>query len=139
MTDHNLESGDRSERERPVRPIDKAGSFVDREVPLVSTGTSDVINRWLDGEAAEPTGLRGDAAKSVEFWRRLGEETDRRRQIVTPAHVPAQIMAQLPSVAPRGSTTGWLTREVKLTPMTLIAGAAGALIIGAMIARAFLF
>jgi hypothetical protein len=135
MSNNNLESGDQSERGRPVRPIDQAGSFVDREVPLVSTGTSDMINRWLDGESAEPTGLRGDAAKSVEFWRRLGEETDRRRQVVTPAHVPAQILAQLPSVAPRSSTASWLNRDVKLSPMALIAGAAGVFVLGALLAR----
>ncbi len=138
MPKNNLESGDQSERERPVRPIEQTTGFGDREVPLASTGTSDVINRWLDGEATEPTGLRGDAAKSVEFWRRLGEETERRRGVMTPAHVPAQIMAALPTVAPR-TAAGWLTREVKLSPMVLIAGAAGVLTLGAMIARAFLF
>ncbi|MCC6316439.1 MAG: hypothetical protein IT361_02020 [Gemmatimonadaceae bacterium] len=135
MPDFNLDRDGRSDRERPLRPADDLGALGDREVPLASVATSDVINKWLDGEAPEPTGLRGDAARSVEFWRRLGEETDRRRHMVTPAHLPERIMASLPPVAPHGATTPWHRKEVKLSGMVLLGGAIGLLAIGAIVAR----
>ena len=82
MLDNEMDrAGEReTSRERTNRPADVTGAVGDREVPLASHTTSDVINRWLDGETSEPIGLRGDAAKTVEFWRRIGEETDRRRR-----------------------------------------------------------
>ncbi|MGQ0647273.1 MAG: hypothetical protein ACT4P7_06850 [Gemmatimonadaceae bacterium] len=135
MLDNNFERDGRSERERPMRPADELSSLGDREVPLAPVATSDVINKWLDGEMAEPTNLRGDAARSVEFWRRIGEETDRRRRMVTPAHLPERIMAALPPVSPHGAVTPWLRKEVKLSAAMLLAGALGLLALGAIIAQ----
>lgn len=121
-------------RERANRPADTAGARGDREVPLTSHATSDVIHRWLDGETTEPTALRGESAKQVEFWRRIGEETDRRRRMATPAHLPAKIMAALPTVeAPKAaSTSSW--REGRLSPGVMLAAAAGLLALGALVA-----
>jgi hypothetical protein len=131
--DMDRDSAREIERERPNRPAESAGAMGDREVPLNSHATSDVINRWLDGDTTEPTGLRGDAARTVEFWRRIGEETDRRRRMATPAHLEARIMAALPSVeAPRA--TAWWRRDTKLSPGLLLAAAAGLLALGALVA-----
>jgi hypothetical protein len=92
-----------------------------------------VINRWLDGDTTEPTGLRGDAARTVEFWRRVGEETDRRRRMATPAHLSAKIMAALPTVdAPKAAP--WWRRDTKLSPGLLLAATAGLLALGALVA-----
>lgn len=139
MPDFNLDRDGRSDRERPIRPAsDDLGSLGDREVPLAPVATSDVINKWLDGELPEPTNLRGDAARSVEFWRRIGEETDRRRQAVTPAHVAAQIMSKLPPAVPQGVTTPWHRKEVKFPAFMLAGGALGLIALGAIIARMLL-
>ncbi len=121
------------ERERGNRPADSSGAIGDREVPLNSQVTSDVINRWLDGDTTEPSGLRGDAARTVEFWRRVGEETDRRRRMATPAHLSAKIMAALPTVdAPKAAP--WWRRDTRLSPGLLLAAAAGLLALGALVA-----
>lgn len=136
MPDYNFERDDRSERERPMRSADDLGALGDREVPLAPVGTTDVINKWLDGEMAEPTNLRGDAAKSVEFWRRVGEETDRRRRMVTPAHVSSRIMASLPPIAPQGAMVPWHRKEVKLNSLVLLGGVIGLVALGAILANA---
>ena len=135
MPDFNIERDGHSERERPIRPTDDLGSLGDREVPLAPVTTSEVIHKWLDGEMSEPTNLRGEAARSVEFWRRIGEETDRRRHMVTPAHFQARIMAALPPVAPHGATMPWHRKEVTLSTVMLVGGALGLVALGAIIAR----
>ncbi|MGQ0539439.1 MAG: hypothetical protein ACT4R6_10860 [Gemmatimonadaceae bacterium] len=124
-------------RERTNRPADGSHGeggdqgLPDREVPLTSVTTADVINRWLDGEMTEPTGLRGDAARTVEFWRRIGEETDRRRRLATPVHLQAKIMAALPEAAPR--TADWWRRDAKVTAGMLLAAGAALLALGAVV------
>ncbi|MGH7713353.1 MAG: hypothetical protein ACREOG_18845 [Gemmatimonadaceae bacterium] len=135
MLDNDMDrAGERDlGRERANRPADATGAVGDREVPLTSHATSDVINRWLDGETTEPTGLRGDAARTVEFWRRIGEETDRRHRMATPAHVAANIMAALPTVAaPKAAP--WWRRDARLSPGVLLAAAVGLLALGALVA-----
>jgi hypothetical protein len=134
MLDNDMDrAGEReTSRERTNRPADVTG-VGDREVPLASHATSDVINRWLDGETTEPVGLRGDAARTVEFWRRIGEETDRRRRMATPAYLTDKIMVALPSLdAPKAAP--WWRRETQLSPSTLLAAAAGLLALGALVA-----
>jgi hypothetical protein len=122
-------------RERPSRAPEFAQPLSDREVPLVNTATGDIINRWLDGELPEPTTLRGDAARHVEFWRRIGEETDRRRHMVTPAHVQERIMEALPSIQTQ-TATPWFKRTVQISPAAALAAAAGLLALGAALTAA---
>src|SRR5262249_40316530 len=114
----------------------ESGPISDREVPLAPVATSDVVNRWLDGELPEPTNLRGDAARSVEFWRRVGEETDRRRQMITPAHLPAQIMAALPPLPPSGGAEPGGRKPMQVSPVTAIAAAAGLFALGMLVMNA---
>lgn len=137
MPDNHHEHEGRIERERPLRPADQMGPVSDREVPLAPVATPDVINRWLDGELPEPTGLRGDAARSVEFWRRLGEETDNRRRMVTPVHLSAKIMEALPPLEKQVDTGPWLRRELHLSASTLIAAGVAFFTLGLIVARAF--
>jgi len=137
MLDNDMDRGTPEVgRERANRPAD-TGARGDREVPLTSHATSDVIHRWLDGETTEPTGLRGESAREVEFWRRIGEETDRRRRMATPAHLQARIMAALPTVeAPKATPSSW--RDGRLSPGVMLAAAVGLLALGALVAS-FLF
>ena len=127
----NARDGDgEAGRERPRRAPETARPLSDREVPLENAASSDIINRWLDGDLPEPTNLRGDAARHVDFWRRIGEETEVRRHMVTPAHVQAQIMAALPSSAPQLAEPWW-KRPISVSPTTAIAAAAGLVALGA--------
>jgi hypothetical protein len=135
MLDNDMDrAGEReTSRERTNRPADVTGAVGDREVPLASHATSDVINRWLDGETTEPVGLRGDAARTVEFWRRVGEETDRRRRMATPAYLTDKIMVALPTLdAPKAAP--WWRRETQMSPGMLLAAVAGILALGALVA-----
>lgn len=121
--------------ERTDRPADEAGPLADREVPLPPVAASDVIHRWLDGETPEPAGLRGESAGQVEFWRRIGDETQRRRQVATPPYLAAQIMAALPDVAVRTATTPWWKQDVHLSPVAAGAMLAGAFALGLVVMR----
>ena len=137
MLDRHNERDGRTERERPLRPAEEMGGQLDREVPLAPVATPDVINRWLDGELPEPTGLRGDAARSVEFWRRLGEETDKRRRMMTPAHLSSKIMASLPPLAtPQRSVEPWYRKDVRMTPAVAFAAAAALFTLGIIASQA---
>jgi hypothetical protein len=140
MLDKHFEHNGRSERERPINPADQLGSMSDREVPLSAptTATADIINRWLDGEIPEPVGMKGEGARAVDFWKHVGEETERRSRMVTPAHVSANIMAALPPLAPQTGVAPWHRREVKVSTIMLTLGALGVFILGAFVARAML-
>jgi len=84
-------AGDRSQADRPL---------ADREVPLhgmlpAEDGPALALNQWLDGDVTEADARRADS-KQVELWNRIATETDRRKRMVTPAYVAANIMAALP-------------------------------------------
>ena len=123
-------------RERPGRASDPAQPMADREVPLTNVASSDTINRWLDGEGPEPVALRGDAARHVDMWRRINEESERRRRMVTPAHVQARIMEALPGTdfTMAGNAEPWWRKELHLSPMLAMVAAAGLMAVGAVIA-----
>ena len=126
-------SGDAG-RERPRRASEQSQPLVDREVPLdgTATATSEMINRWLDGEAPEPVALNADTARQVDLWRRIEQESERRRQMVTPAHVTAQIMAALPADVPQMEAPWW-KKPIQVSPVVALAAAAGLVAIGAAI------
>jgi hypothetical protein len=64
--------------------------LTDREVPLERSRMPDVIQRWLDGEDVSEGELR--ASGHYDLWRKVEEETSRRRRLRTPAPLPDQIM-----------------------------------------------
>ena len=109
--------------------------LADREVPLPPVATMDHIHRWLDGEAPEPAGLRGEQARSMEFWRRLDEETDRRRRVVTPPYVADRIMAALPQTASATAIAPWWKKDMNLSPGAVVALAVGAFSLGLIAMR----
>ena len=134
MLDNHFERDGHTEPSRERHA--ESGPLSDREVPLTPIATSDVVNRWLDGELPEPVGLHGDAARSVEFWRRIGEETDRRRQMVTPAHLSSRIMSALPPVEAARQVTPAMQKSLQLSPITAIAAAAGIFALGMLVMNA---
>jgi hypothetical protein len=93
------------------------------------------IHRWLDGEAPEPVGLRAEQSRTVDFWRKLDEETERRRRVVTPEYVTARIMASLPETASVTAVAPWWKKDVHLSPATIVAMAVGAFALGLMAMR----
>jgi hypothetical protein len=95
----------------------------------------DHIHRWLDGEAPEPAGLRADQSRTMDFWRRMDEETERRRRVVTPPYVAARIMASLPDIASVTAIAPWYKKDVHLSPATIIVLAVGAFSLGLLAMR----
>jgi hypothetical protein len=87
----------RNETARPSAdarvPAQAEPMATDREVPLASRELPSAVHAWLDGEAS-PESLSG-AEREVALWKRINAETGRRSRMVTPAHVPVQILAKL--------------------------------------------
>lgn len=105
--------------ERAPRLEVESPAVVDREVPLVTGPAYAAMHRWLDGEATAAEAARGDAARYVELWRRVGAETERHRRAKAPAGLTDRIMAALPDAVPQRS-------ELRITPTATPLAAAAA-------------
>ena len=133
----NLHSSDgRSEngRERTGRERESA-PMSDREVPIDRRRTPVAVHAWLDGELAETEVRRGDTQRDVEFWTRIAEQSETRRQMRTPAHLQAQIMAALPQSTP-AMAEPWYRRSMELAPVWALVGGAALLAAGVAIGAA---
>jgi hypothetical protein len=121
-------------RERPSRASEQSQPLSDREVPISSSGTatSEMINSWLDGDAPEPVAVNAESARQIDLWRRIEQESERRRHLVTPAHVKAQIMAALPADLPQVALPWW-KKSIQVSPVVALAAAAGLVALGAAI------
>lgn len=75
-------------------PAQAEPQALDREVPLPSTELPNAVHAWLDGDPIAESSLSG-AEREVQLWTKISEEAGRRRRMVTPAHVPVQILAKL--------------------------------------------
>lgn len=62
----------------------------DREVPVEAAHAPAIIHAWLDGEPVNEAALQ--AAGGYEFWRRVQDETARRRRMRTPTPISGAIM-----------------------------------------------
>ena len=81
-----------ADKEPPARKLpEEEAAVTDREVPLSTAATPDAIHSWLDGEPVNESQLHA-SDKEYKFWRRVEEEAGRRRRMMTPASLPAQIM-----------------------------------------------
>jgi hypothetical protein len=88
----NLDPRDEGQKDASVprkTPVEEPAQD-DREVPL-SAHTAEAIHAWLDGENVNEKQLHA-AEKEYEFWRRVEEETGKRRRIKTPTSLPGEIM-----------------------------------------------
>ena len=117
---------DRSDR-GPEQPL------ADREVPIGFAVTPQGVHEWLDGELPESDVRRADTARHMEFWTRLNAEAATRREMKTPAHVQAAIMA---AIAPAKATVvePWYSKSMAVTPVVAMAAAAGLVALGAALA-----
>jgi hypothetical protein len=79
------------EEAAPRKPTEQEPAMTDREVPLNSAHTPEAIHAWLDGENVNESALHA-AEKEFQFWRRVEEETGKRRRIKTPTSLPGEIM-----------------------------------------------
>lgn len=84
----------RSPSAEPRLPAEAEATATDREVPIESRTLPTPVHAFLDGEAVPEASLAG-AERELELWKRISAETGRRRRMVTPAHVPMQILAKL--------------------------------------------
>ena len=134
MLDNNLNSPSGAAEDGRNRPRQSAEArpLTDREVPLGRPGMSAEVHAWLDGELPESSVRKAELSRDVELWSRVNAETARRRQLKTPAHVQAAIMAALPQAAPQ-AVTPWFEREIVVTPMTAIASVVGIAAVAATI------
>jgi hypothetical protein len=84
------------------RPRSEAHPLTDREVPIENARTPAAIHAWLDGELPDSAVQSAELAPHVEFWKRLGADTEQLRQRRTPPHVQARIMAAIAAEPPAG-------------------------------------
>ena len=111
----------------------RGGSSNSGEYPAFNAGfrLAPEVHAWLDGRTPAPA-RRGDAAQDVEFWSRLEGDIARRREVRTPAHVQAAVMAVVtgsgpafvPSVAP------WHRRTLTVSRGLVALGGAALLALG---------
>jgi hypothetical protein len=78
-----------------ARPAQQAEPTAgDREVTPPGTEIPSAVHAYLDGEKVSENQLTA-AQRELELWKRISSETGRRRRMVTPAHLPSQILAKL--------------------------------------------
>jgi hypothetical protein len=71
----------------------------------------------------------------LEFWRKLEQETERRRRVVTPPYVAARIMSELPDAGSKTATAPWWKKDVHLSPGIVAVIAIGAFSLGLVAMR----
>lgn len=125
------------ERGREKAHKGQAPRMSDREIPLGKHRTPQSVQAWLDGDLPEAAARRGAAAEDVDFWKRINEETEKRRRMRTPVHVQQRIMEALPQTTPR-IITPWWRRPLAMTPTTLLLVGLGILALGIAVSVAFL-
>jgi len=126
-------------QKRP-RQAESSRPLADREVPLMQPPErrlSAAVQAWLDGELPEAAARKSDS-KDVDFWKRLDEETSRRRHMRTPAHVQARIVASIPEGVPT-VIRPWYRREFVLTPSKAIRVAAALVVVASAITIAVMY
>jgi hypothetical protein len=131
MLDDLNPQGGRGESQAPKRAREQRQPLTDREVPLEQARNMAPIQAWLDGELPESAVRTAESARDVDFWRKVTEETTRRRMTKTPAYLEAQIMAALPTDRTADGVQTWWAREVTMTPATAAVAAASLLAVGA--------
>lgn len=84
-----------TERQTGAREEKRAEPMApDREVPMPTADLPSAVHAWLDGDTVNAETLSG-AERELSLWKRISVETGRRRRMVTPAYVSAQILAKL--------------------------------------------
>ena len=131
---HN-DGGDRAPHRAHRAPEPRP--LADREVPIGRRVTPAAIQQWLDGELPESAVRRGDTARDAELWTRITREASARREVRTPVHVQAAIMAALPQTTPQ-VISPWYRREFVVSPLAAAGAAVGLVALAAMVTAAVL-
>jgi hypothetical protein len=122
------------EAQRPSRDASRepVRRVSDREVPIGGGGarSTDLVHAWLDGEVAESDVVGADAARQIEFWKRVDRDLEQRRYMTTPADLTQRIMDALPATAPV-TATPWWSRPIAMSPIAVAAAATSLLVLGA--------
>jgi hypothetical protein len=124
--------------QRRPRQADDARPLPDREVPLLQPTErqlSAAVHAWLDGELPEAAARKADGGKDVDFWKKIEEESARRRHMRTPATVQARIIASMPEGIPT-VVRPWYRREFILTPKVALTAAAAIVVAASAITAA---
>ena len=126
--ENNGEANRRSTSREPVRRVS------DREVPIGGgdTRTTDLVHAWLDGDLEETAVAGPDAARQIEFWKRVDRDLEQRRYLSTPADLTQKIMDALPATTP-ATATPWWSRPIAMSPIAVAAAATSLLALGAAI------
>ena len=77
-----------------VQPAYRILARASRQDELPAAQLPSAMHAWLDGDMVAESALSGNE-KEMALWKRIGAETGRRRRMVTPSHVQAQILAKL--------------------------------------------
>ena len=130
----NPESRENGEAKRPSTSREPVRRVSDREVPIGGgdARTSDLVHAWLDGELPETAVAGADAARQIEFWKRVDRDLEQRRYLQTPADLTQKIMDALPATAP-ATATPWWSRPIAMSPIAVAAAATSLLALGAAI------
>ena len=78
----------------PRPAVQAEPATADREVPLTAEELPAAVHAYLDGDKVSDAALSG-AEREIELWKRISAETGRRRRMMTPSHLQAQILAKL--------------------------------------------
>jgi hypothetical protein len=130
----------RNGQKRP-RQANDARPVSDREVPLLQPDErrlSAAVHAWLDGDLSEAAARKAEGGKDVDFWKRLEDESARRRHMRTPTTVQARIIASIPEGVPT-IVRPWYRRELVLTPRVVIVTATALVVAASAITAAFVF
>jgi hypothetical protein len=130
-TPDSRENGEakRPSSREPVRRVS------DREVPIGGTDgtrTPELVHAWLDGELPETAVAGPDAARQIEFWKRVDRDLEQRRYLQTPADLTQKIMDALPATAP-ATAMPWWSKPIAMSPIAVAAAATSLLALGAAI------
>ena len=77
---------------RPAQQAEPLAS--DREVTPPGTEIPSAVHAFLDGDVVNEQALSA-SPRELDLWKRIGDETGRRRRMVTPPYVSSQILAKL--------------------------------------------
>jgi hypothetical protein len=130
------EPRENGETKRPSSSREPVRRVSDREVPIgngdAGTSSSELVHAWLDGEIPETAVAGSDAARQVEFWKRVDRDLEQRRYLQTPADLTQKIMDALPATTP-ATATPWWSRPIAMSPIAVAAAATSLLALGAAI------
>lgn len=77
---------------RPAQQAEPVAS--DREVTPPGTEIPSAVHAFLDGDVVNEQALSA-SPRELELWKRISDETGRRRRMVTPAYISSQILKKL--------------------------------------------